>query len=121
MDDMPIDAGRPSHIDEIALYFPELPIVIAHTGWPWVEEAIAVVSKHPNVYLGTSAHSPKYWKPEMVQFLNSRRGRGKVLFGTDYPIVTHAEAIKQIEELGLREESKQALLHDVAAKLFKLD
>lgn len=121
MDDMPLDAGRPSHVDEIALYFPELPIVIAHTGWPWVEEALAVVSKHPNVYLGTSAYSPKYWKPEMVQFLNSRRGRGKVLFGTDYPIVAHAEAVKQIEEMELREESKQALLYDVAARLFKLD
>jgi hypothetical protein len=120
LDLMPIENGRPIHLDEIALYFPDLPIVCTHTGWPWVEEAIAVAWKHPNVYIGTSAYKPKYWKKEMVHFMNSF-GQGKVMWGTDYPLVHHDEGLKQIEELGLRDSAKQKLLYDTAAKLFKFN
>lgn len=115
---LPMEPGRPSYLDDIALYFPDLKIVCGHTGWPWVEEAIALASKHPNVYLGTSAYAPKYWKPEMVQFLNSSRGRHKTMWGTDYPLVKHEEGIEQIGGLGLREESKHALLYENAARVF---
>ena len=121
LEPMPIDNGRPIYLDDVALYFPKLTIVIAHTGWPWVEEALALAAKHPNVYLGTSAYAPKYWKPEMVQFLNSRRGRDKVLWGTDWPLVRHDEALRQIDELGLRDESKRKLIHDNAARVFGFD
>jgi uncharacterized protein len=113
-----IEVARPVYLDDVALYFPDLKLVCGHTGYPWVEEAIAVVWKHDNMYLGTSAHAPKYWKPEMVQFLNSRRGRNKVMFATDWPLIQHAEALKQIEDLGLREESMDALLYDNAARVF---
>ena len=77
--------------------------------------------KHDNLYIGTSAHAPKYWKPELVQFLNSRRGRNKVMFATDWPLIKHGEAIKQIEEMGLREEPIDALLYDNAARVFGYD
>jgi len=117
----PADYGRPIHLDDVALYFPGLRIVCAHTGWPWVEEAIALVSKHENLFLGTSAHAPKYWKPEMVQYLNSRRGRDKVLFGTDWPMLPYKEALAQVDALGLKEESKRKLLHDNAARVFGWD
>jgi predicted TIM-barrel fold metal-dependent hydrolase len=120
LDFMPGEVARPIHLDEIALYFPELTIVCGHTGWPWVEEAIALCSKHPNVYLGTSAYAPKYWKPEMIQFLDSRRGRGKTLWGTDYPLVRHQECMKQLDELGLKPESKRALLNETARKVYGL-
>jgi predicted TIM-barrel fold metal-dependent hydrolase len=118
---MPIDNGRPIHLDDVALYFPKLQIVCGHTGWPWVEEAIALASKHPNVFLGTSAYAPKYWRPEMVRFLDSRRGRDKVLWGTDWPLVQHAEALKQIGELGIKDESKAALLSGNARRVFGFD
>lgn len=120
LDFMPGEVARPMHLDEIALYFPELTIVCGHTGWPWVEEAIALCSKHPNVYLGTSAYAPKYWKPEMIQFLDSRRGRGKTLWGTDYPLVRHEECMKQLDALGLKPESKRALLNETARKVYGL-
>ena len=73
LDLMPGEVGRPMYLDDVALYFPELTIICGHTGWPWVEEAIALASKHPNVYLGTSGYAPKYWRPEMLQFMNSRQ------------------------------------------------
>lgn len=83
-DAMPIEPGRPIHLDTIALYFPELTVVCTHTGWPWIGEAIALASKHSSVYLGTSAYAPKYWTPEFVRFMDAH-GRNKVMRGTDFP------------------------------------
>jgi len=117
LDFMPIENGRPARLDRIALYFPELTIVCTHTGWPWVEEAIALASKHPNVYLGTSAYAPKYWKPEMVRFINSW-GQDKVLWGSDFPLVKHPEALAQLEDLNLRDGPKKKLLWENAERIF---
>ena len=116
---MPSAVGRPLLLDDVALYFPELRIVAAHTGWPWVEELIALAWKHRNVYIGTSAHAPKYWDPALVRFLSSR-GMGKVLFGTDYPVLLHREALAQVDALGLRDEPRSWLLRETANKVFKL-
>ncbi len=71
--------GFPITLDEVAMDFPELSIVGIHTGWPWTEEMIAVAWNHPNVFIGTDAHAPKYWDQRLVQFLNTR-GRDKVIF-----------------------------------------
>jgi predicted TIM-barrel fold metal-dependent hydrolase len=120
LDYMPIENGRPAKLDKIALYFPELTIVCTHTGWPWVEEAIAVASKHPNVYLGTSAYSPKVWKPEMIKFINTW-GQDKVLWGSDFPLLKHPEALTQLDALELREGPKKKLLYENAMKVFPYD
>lgn len=119
LDLMPNDPGRPMHLDKVALYFRDLAIVCTHTGWPWVEEAIALAWKHPNVFLGTSAHAPKYWKPELVKFINSH-GQDKAVWGTDYPLLDHKESLDQIEVLGLRPASKAKFLYENAARIFKL-
>jgi predicted TIM-barrel fold metal-dependent hydrolase len=116
---MPSALGRPLLLDDVALYFPELRIVGAHTGWPWVEELIALAWKHRNVYIGTSAHAPRYWDPALVAFANSR-GKGKVLFGTDYPVLRHADALAQVQALGLRGDAADWLLRETARKVFKL-
>jgi predicted TIM-barrel fold metal-dependent hydrolase len=116
---MPSALGRPILLDDVALYFPELRIVGAHTGWPWVEELIALAWKHRNVYVGTSAHAPKYWDPALVAFAKSR-GKGKVLFGTDYPVLLHAEALAQVQALGFTADAEAWLLRETARKVFKL-
>lgn len=118
---MPSSCGKPILLDDIAIWFPELNLVGGHTGWPWVEELIAMAWKHPNVYIATSGHAPKYWDPKLIRFLNSRnRGIGKVMWGTDYPLILHGESLAQIEQLGLKPEALRALLHDTAAKVFGL-
>ncbi len=119
---MPSACGKPILLDDIAIWFPELRLVGGHTGWPWTEELIAMAWKHPNVYIGVSGHAPKYWDPKLVRFLNARRrGIGKVLWGTDYPLISHAESLEQIDRLALKPEARRALLHDTAVKVFKLD
>ena len=119
LDQMPIDVGRPAHLDRIALYFPDLKIVCAHTGWPWVQEAVALASKHANVFMGTSAYAPKYWEPEFVKFINTR-GQDKVLWGTDFPVISHQRSLAEIEALDLRDGPKQKLLRDNAQRVFNL-
>jgi predicted TIM-barrel fold metal-dependent hydrolase len=118
---MPSACGKPILLDDVAIWFPELKLVGAHTGWPWVEELIAMAWKHPNVYIATSGHAPKYWDPKLVRFLDSRnRGIGKVMWGTDYPLILHEESLAQIAGLDLKPEALRALLHDTAAEVFGL-
>lgn len=116
---MPSAMGRPILIDDIALDFPELTIVGAHTGWPWVEELVALAWKHRNVYIGTSAHHPKYWDPALVAFANTR-GRGKVLFGTDYPVMEYQDALDAIDQLPLRDAARDLVKGDAARSIFNL-
>jgi len=116
---LPSAYGKPILIDDVALDFPELKIVACHTGWPWVEELIAMAWKHPNVYIATSAHLPRYWDPVLVQFINTR-GQDKVMWATDWPITTPDRNLPQLEELNLREVPKTKLLRENALKVFTL-
>lgn len=116
---MPSAHGRPILLDDIALWFPELDLVGGHCGWPWSEELIAMAWKHPNVYIGVSGHAPKYWDIKLVHFLNSF-GMGKVMWGTDFPLILHRESLNQILDLGLKPEALRFLLHDAAARVFHL-
>ena len=114
---MPSEPGRPIYIDKVALDFPELRFIASHTGWPWCEELIAMVSKHRNVYMDISAHLPQYLDRAVVQFMDTR-GRGKVLFGTN------AFGLKRCKqpllEMQLKDETKQKVLRDNAVKVFNL-
>lgn len=118
---MPSETGRPILLDNIALDFPELRIVAAHTGWPWVEELIAMAWKHPNIFIATTAHAPRYWKPELVSFLNTRRGMGKVMYGSDFPVLAWPDSLSQIKQLNLRPEAESQLLEGAARTAFRFD
>ena len=111
--------AHPMTLDDVAIYFPELKIVGIHIGWPWVEQAIAVALKHPNVYLGTDAHAPKYWDEKFIHFLRTR-GKNKVIFGTDYPIIDFMRSRREIEAHGFSPEVQQKLLRENASRVFKL-
>ncbi len=114
-EEMPSEPGRPLHLEQVALYFPELRIV-GVSGWPWVEEMISMAWKFPNVFYGTSQYAPRHWTTELKSFAKGR-GRGKVLFGTGFPVLGHADALKQVDELGLSPEAREMLLGGVARKV----
>ena len=111
--------GRPITLDQIAIDFPELVLIGIHLGYPWTEEMISVAWKHENVYIGSDAYAPRHWPESFVHFINTW-GKDKVLFGTDWPVIDPERAIKEIEALELRPESKQKLLRDTALRLFRL-
>jgi predicted TIM-barrel fold metal-dependent hydrolase len=115
---MPSEHARPIYLDRVASDFPDLKLVGAHTGWPWVEELISVCYKWDNVYFGIDAWMPKYLKPEIIHFINSRMGQDRCLWGTNG--LPWKESLDQVEGLGLRPEAKKRLLRDNAVELFKL-
>ena len=114
---MASECGQPIGIDRPALYFPDTRFVLSHTGWPWVDEAIAMALKFPNVYLGTGAYPPRHWDPAVVRFLQGP-GRRKVLFGSNFPTVGHHRALAQVPELGLDDATTAALLGGTARAVF---
>ena len=100
-----------------ALYFPETRFVLSHLGWPWVDEAIAMALKFPNVYLGTGAYPPRHWPAPVHTFVRGP-GRHKVLFGTNFPTVGHRHALAQLTEQDLTPEVEAALLGGTARRVF---
>jgi len=115
---LPSECGRPFAIDRPALWFSELSFVLSHTGWPWVTEALAMAGKHANVFLGTAAFPPHHWSAELVRFL-AGAGRGKVLFGTSFPVVGHRHALARLGELALDDAARAALLSGAARRVFR--
>ena len=116
---MPSEVGRPVYLDQVAIDFPELVIVGGHIGYPWTDEAIAVATKHENVYIDTSAYTAKRYPPALVEFLRTH-GRRKVLFGTNYPMISPARALEGLEGLGLDEETRRLFLSENARRVFRL-
>lgn len=116
----PSETGRPiPYIDQVALDFPELTIVCGHIGYPWTTEMIAVADKHANVYIDTSAYVARRYPRELVDYLRGR-GRAKVLFGTNYPMITPVQALEHLPELGLDDETTHLFLSGNARRVFGL-
>lgn len=117
---MPSEPGRPvPYIDEVALTFPELRIVCGHIGHPWTAEMIGLAWKHDNVWIDTSAYLPRYYPPELVQFLKTY-GQDKVLFGSNFPQLPFDRCMDQVREMGLKEEIARKFLSENARRVFKL-
>jgi uncharacterized protein len=118
----PSETGRPiPYIDQVALDFPELVIVCGHVGYPWTEEMVAIARKHENVYIDTSAYTIKRLPDELVRFMKTGTGQRKVLFGTNYPMITHTHALAGLDELGLSDEARRDFLRGNAERVFGLE
>jgi predicted TIM-barrel fold metal-dependent hydrolase len=112
--------GRPITLDNVACDFPELKLIGIHVGIPWTDEMIAMAWKHPNVYIGSDAHSPKYWPRSFVHYINTY-GQDKVLFGTDFPVLGFERTMEEINGLALRPAVRQKFLRDNIARIYKLN
>ena len=118
--DVPLrSVARPITLDAVACDFPELKLIGIHIGVPWTDEMIAMAWKHPNVYIGSDAHSPKYWPPTFVQYLKSY-GQDKVIFGTDFPVLDFERTRQEIEALGLKPGALKKLLRDNICRVYGL-
>jgi predicted TIM-barrel fold metal-dependent hydrolase len=99
------------------LDFPDLVIVAGHIGYPWTAEMIALATKYPNVYIDTSAYVAHRYPSELVTYMRGH-GRRKVLFGSNYPMITQAQALNRLDDLGLDDEARGLFLGGNAARLF---
>ncbi|MCG8427387.1 amidohydrolase family protein [Alcanivorax profundi] len=116
---MPSEVGRPIYLDQVALDFPELKIVGGHIGYPWTEEAIAIATKHENVFIDTSAYTANRYPSALVEFMRGH-GRSKVLFGTNYPMIPAEKALEDLDQLALDDESLALFLAGNAQRVFEL-
>ena len=111
--------GHPMPIDDVAVDFPDLPIIMAHPSFPWQDEAISVCLHKPNVYIDLSGWSPKYFSPTLIQYANTLL-KHKVLFGSDYPLITPDRWMADFEKIAIRDEVRPLILRENAIRLFGL-
>ena len=108
--------GNPLPIDDVAVDFPTLPIIMAHPSFPWQDEAISICLHKPNVYIDLSGWSPKYFSPTLIQYANTLL-KNKVMFGSDYPLITPDRWLSDFEKIGIRDEVRPLILKENAARL----
>ena len=111
--------GNPMFLDDVAVDFPDMPIILAHPSFPWQEEALAVAVHKPQVYIDLSGWSPKYFPPILVQYTNTLL-KEKMLFGTDFPVLTPERWMADLATTSVREEVKPGLFKYNAARLLGL-
>lgn len=112
--------SNPMHVDDVAVDFPQLPIVLAHPSFPWQEEALSVAMHKPQVHIDLSGWAPKLFPQILVQYMNGPL-RHKMLFGSDYPVLTPDRWLAEFAELPIRDEVRPLVLKQNAVRLLKLD
>lgn len=111
--------SNPMRLDPIAADFPSLQIVMAHPSVPWQEEALSVATHKHNTWIDLSGWSPKYFPSELVRYANSIL-KDRVLFGSDFPLLTPDRWLSDVEQTALKPERLPAILKDNALRLLKL-
>jgi predicted TIM-barrel fold metal-dependent hydrolase len=109
--------GNPMPIDDVAVDFPDMPIVLAHPSFPWQDEAISICLHKPQVYIDLSGWSPKYFSPNLIQYANTLL-KHKVLFGSDYPLLTPDRWMADFEKIAIRDEVRPLIMKENARRLF---
>jgi hypothetical protein len=111
--------GNPMDIDDVAVDFPDMPIILAHPSFPWQDEAISVCLHKTQVYIDLSGWSPKYFSPTLIQYANSLL-KHKVLFGSDYPMLTPDRWLADFANIAIKDEVRPLILKQNAVRLFGL-
>ena len=111
--------SNPMYIDDVAVDFPDMPIVLAHPSFPWQDEALSVATHKPTVYIDLSGWSPKYFPANLIQYSNTLL-KQRVLFGTDYPLLTPDRWLSDFEKLPIKPEVRPLILKENAVRLLNL-
>ena len=111
--------SNPMCVDDVAADFPTLTIVLAHPSFPWQDEAISVALHKQQVYIDLSGWSPKYFPPQLVRYANTLL-RDRVLFGSDYPLITPDRWLDDFAQLEIKPEVRPLILKQNAARLLGL-
>jgi predicted TIM-barrel fold metal-dependent hydrolase len=111
--------GNPMDIDDVAVDFPDMPIILAHPSFPWQDEAISVCLHKPQVYIDLSGWSPKYFSAVLIQYANTLL-KNKVLFGSDFPLITPDRWLADFAKIAIRDEVRPLILKENAVRLLGL-
>jgi uncharacterized protein len=111
--------SNPMCVDDVAADFAELDIILAHPSFPWQDEALAIAVHKPNVYIDLSGWSPRYFPENLIRYTNSQL-KHKMLFGSDYPLITPDRWLADFEKLPIKDEVRPLVLKENAARLLRL-
>jgi predicted TIM-barrel fold metal-dependent hydrolase len=111
--------AHPASIDRLAADFPNLKIVMAHPGWPWVDETTAVALHKGNVYWEMSGWAPKYFPGNLKSDMRGRL-QDKIMFGSDYPSMPYERILREWGELGYKDEVMEKIFHRNAERVLGL-
>jgi predicted TIM-barrel fold metal-dependent hydrolase len=125
--DRPYDLGHPRYLDDVCVDFPELRVVAGLAGWPWVNEMVGLLRRHPRLYVDTAAHHPRYFSQQgsgweqFLQFGNTLLqdkvmvGLSRYLFGTSFESI-----VDEYRKLPLKDKVIEKWLYGNAAEFFRL-
>ena len=116
---MRLKYSNPMALDDVAVDFPDMPIILAHPSFPWQEEALAVCQHKPNVWIDLSGWSPKYFPEILVRYANTLLKR-KMLFGSDWPAIAPDRWLADFEAAPFRDEVRPLILKENARRLLNL-
>ncbi len=107
---------RPIDVDDVAVDFPDVKFIIAHFGWPWYEEALAVAHRNLNVYFNIAGWAPKRI-PEFVFSYIKGPVKEKALLGSDYPLVSRQRVMKELSDIDLPDDTRERLYYKNALEV----
>jgi predicted TIM-barrel fold metal-dependent hydrolase len=111
---------EPILLDEVLLTFPELSLVGAHLGHPWIDQVIALLRKYDNFYLMTSGWAPSRIPQAIWDYANTTRGADKLMWASDYPLLPIARTAAEAREVPLKPDYKRRYLRDNAVRVYRL-
>ncbi len=114
-----LENSNPMHLDDVAIDFPDMQIIIAHPSWPWQDEALSLCLHKPNVWIDLSGWSPKYFPAQLVQYANTLL-KDRMLFGSDFPLIAPDRWLKDFAEAGFKPEVHPLILKHNAMRLLHL-
>jgi predicted TIM-barrel fold metal-dependent hydrolase len=112
---------HPQLLEDVLIDFKGLTVIGAHMGHPYEALLMQYMLKWPDLYLSNSAYLAKYMDPALVSFMNSSRGLGRVLFGSDHPFLSMDRAVAAARDLPLTDAAAGAYLGGTAVRLLHLD
>lgn len=116
----PSEPGRPiPYLDRVLLDFPDLVVAGGHVGQPWIEEVISLAIKYPNFYVDTSAYVVSRLPRQLIDFMHGR-GRSRVMFGTNWPMLSAHRCLENLSSAELDDEAMDMFLALNARRVFNL-
>jgi predicted TIM-barrel fold metal-dependent hydrolase len=123
--DRPYDLGHPRNLDQICMDFPEMTLIAGLSGWPWVNEMVALLRRHPNLYCDTSAHRPRHFATpgsgwEMLMQFGNSLIQDKIMTGFSWSTIgeSYETLISEYLALPLKDSVKEKWLFGNAARVF---
>ena len=118
---IPMEPQKVEHIDEVCWFFPELKFVMRHGGEPWVDLAVKLMLKYPNLYYSTSAFAPKHYPKSIIHYANTR-GTEKIMYAGYFPMGLSLERIfTDMQNVPFKDHVWPKFLRENETRVFKLD